>query len=318
MQRLGFLARRLAMLTIVSFGASIVVFASMRILPGDPARAMLGMTATPEALAALRRDLGLDQPLLDQYLSWLGSALQGDLGTSIRLGQSVTSRILQSLPVTFLLGVYALAFALLLSIPASIVSATRKNSAADYGSRLVALLGLSMPSFWIGLMLILLFAVSLNVLPAFGYVPPWEDPWDHVRHMILPTIALGAGYAALVYEQNRNSLIDVLAQDHIRTARASGLPERLVLLKYAMRNASIVTITVIGVQVGFLMSGAVVVESVFAIPGLGRLLVDAVTNRDYPLVQGAMIVTVGIFVVVNLAVDVIYSVIDPRIGHAHE
>lgn len=318
MQRLGFLARRLAMLTIVSFGASIVVFASMRILPGDPARAMLGMTATPEALATLRRDLGLDQPLLDQYLSWLGSALQGDLGTSIRLGQSVTSRILQSLPVTFLLGAYALAFALLLSIPASIVSATRKNSAADYGSRLVALLGLSMPSFWIGLMLILLFAVSLNVLPAFGYVPPWEDPWDHVRHMILPTIALGAGYAALVYEQNRNSLIDVLAQDHIRTARASGLPERLVLLKYAMRNASIVTITVIGVQVGFLMSGAVVVESVFAIPGLGRLLVDAVTNRDYPLVQGAMIVTVGIFVVVNLAVDVIYSVIDPRIGHAHE
>jgi peptide/nickel transport system permease protein len=318
MQRLGFLARRLAMLTIVSFGASIVVFASMRILPGDPARAMLGMTATPEALAALRRDLGLDQPLLDQYLSWLGSALQGDLGTSIRLGQSVTSRILQSLPVTFLLGVYALAFALLLSIPASIISATRKNSAADYGSRLVALLGLSMPSFWIGLMLILLFAVSLNVLPAFGYVPPWEDPWDHVRHMILPTIALGAGYAALVYEQNRNSLIDVLAQDHIRTARASGLPERLVLLKYAMRNASIVTITVIGVQVGFLMSGAVVVESVFAIPGLGRLLVDAVTNRDYPLVQGAMIVTVGIFVVVNLAVDVIYSIIDPRIGHAHE
>jgi peptide/nickel transport system permease protein len=318
MQRLGFLARRLAMLTIVSFGASIVVFASMRILPGDPARAMLGMTATPEALAALRRDLGLDQPLLDQYLSWLGSALQGDLGTSIRLGQSVTSRILQSLPVTFLLGVYALAFALLLSIPASIISATRKNSAADYGSRLVALLGLSMPSFWIGLMLILLFAVSLNVLPAFGYVPPWEDPWDHVRHMILPTIALGAGYAALVYEQNRNSLIDVLAQDHIRTARASGLPERLVLLKYAMRNASIVTITVIGVQVGFLMSGAVVVESVFAIPGLGRLLVDAVTNRDYPLVQGAMIVTVGIFVVVNLVVDVIYSIIDPRIGHAHE
>ncbi len=200
-----------------------------------------------------------------------------------------------------------------LAIPLSVLSATSQGSVVDYAGRLAGLLGFAMPSFWLGLMLVLLFGVILGWLPVFGYVRLSEDPVLHLKHMVLPVLALGSAYAAMIMETTRSSLIEVLQQDYIRTARAVGLREPLVLYKYAIRNALIPTVTVIGIQVGYLMSGAVVVESVFAIPGMGRLLVSAVLARDYPVVQGAMLVTVAVFSLANLCVDILYAVIDPRV-----
>jgi peptide/nickel transport system permease protein len=294
-----------------------LIFGLLHLVPGDPARAMLGPLGTPEAVATLRERLGLDEPLPYQYYRWLTHALRGDLGTSILLNQSVTTLLRDRLTITLMLSLYALAFALFVALPASVISATRKNSGLDYLGRLIALIGVAMPSFWLGLMLILFFSVYLGVLPVFGYIAPTVDFVDHLRHMVLPAIALGAAYSALIFEMNRSSLIEVMEQDYIRTARAGGLPGHIVLFKYAMRNALVPTITVIGIQVGYLMSGALLVEAVFAIPGMGRLLVNGVLSRDYPVVQGAMLVTVLIFVVANLAVDVLYAVIDPRIGRSN-
>jgi peptide/nickel transport system permease protein len=312
--RARFLLAKLLWTVFVLFGSSLLIFGLMHLVPGDPARAMLGPLGTPDAVATLREQLGLNDSIPRQYLHWLSHALRGDLGESILLNQSVSSLLTERLPITLTLSVYALVFALCVALPASVISATRKNSLLDYGSRLTALIGVAMPSFWLGLMLILLFSVKLGVLPVFGYVPLREDPMEHWRHMVLPAITLGAAYSALIYEMNRSSLIEVLQQDYIRTAHASGLPSRLVLFKYAFRNALVPTITVIGIQVGYLMSGALLVEAVFAIPGMGRLLVNGVLSRDYPVVQGAMLVTVFIFVFANLAVDMLYTVIDPRIG----
>ena len=310
---LRFLVSRLVWTIFVLVGASLVIFFILQVVPGDPARAMLGPLGTPDAIETLRRQLGLNEPLHHQYYLWITRALSGDLGQSILLSQSVASLIGERLQVTLILSGYALVFAILIAIPASIISATRRNTLADYAGRFVALVGLAMPGFWLGLMLILFFGVYLRVLPVFGYVAPGEDFVQHLRHIVLPAIALGAAYSALIMEMNRSSLIEVLEQDYIRTARAGGLRERRVLMKYAMRNALIPTITVIGIQIGYLMSGALVVEAVFAIPGMGRLLVNAVLSRDYPLVQGCMLVTVLIFVIANLTVDMLYTVIDPRV-----
>ena len=311
--RLRFLLTRLAWTIFVLVGASLVIFFILHVVPGGPARAMLGPLGTPEAVATLRRQLGLNEPLVTQYYLWITRAISGDLGHSILLSQSVASLLGERLQVTLIISGYALVFAILIAIPASVISATRRNTVADYAGRFVALVGLAMPGFWLGLMLILFFGVYLGILPVFGYVAPGEDFVEHLRHIVLPAIALGAAYSALIMEMNRSSLIEVLEQDYIRTARAGGLIERRVLLKYAMRNALIPTITVIGIQIGYLMSGALVVEAVFAIPGMGRLLVNAVLSRDYPLVQGGMLVTVLVFVVANLTVDLLYTVIDPRV-----
>jgi peptide/nickel transport system permease protein len=312
--RARFLLAKLLWTVFVLFGSSLLIFGLMHLVPGDPARAMVGPLGTPEAVAELREKLGLNDSVPRQYVHWLSHAVQGDLGDSILLNQSVSSLLTERLPITLALSIYALTFALMVAIPASVISATRKNSLLDFGARLTALIGVAMPSFWLGLMLILLFSVKLGVLPVFGYVPLREDPIAHWRHMVLPTVTLGAAYSALIYEMNRSSLIEVLQQDYIRTAHASGIPSRLVLFKYAFRNALVPTITVIGIQVGYLMSGALLVEAVFAIPGMGRLLVNGVLARDYPVVQGAMLVTVFVFVLANLAVDMLYTIVDPRIG----
>ncbi|MGD9714634.1 MAG: ABC transporter permease [Thermomicrobiales bacterium] len=314
--RARFLLAKLSWTVFVLFGSSLLIFGLMHLVPGDPARAMLGPLGSPDAVATLRERLGLNESIARQYVNWLSHAVQGDLGESILLNQSVTSLLAQRLPITLTLSIYALVFAICVALPASVISATRKNSLLDYGARLTALIGVAMPSFWLGLMLILLFAVKLGVLPVFGYVSLREDPIEHLRHMVLPAVTLGAAYSALIYEMNRSSLIEVLQQDYIRTAHASGLPSRLVLFKYAFRNALVPTVTVIGIQIGYLMSGALLVEAVFAIPGMGRLLVNGVLSRDYPVVQGAMLVTVFIFVFANLAVDMLYTVIDPRIGRS--
>lgn len=311
---LRYVLERIAWALLVLLGSSVLIFLIMHVIPGDPAQAMLGPEGTPEAVETLRRQLGLDQPLWWQYYHWISRALVGDLGQSILLSQSVLSLLVERLPVTLALSFYALALAVLIALPASMISATRPGSVADNTGRFAALFGLAMPNFWLGLVLVLIFSVHLRWFPVFGYVPFFEDPVRHFSHLVIPVVSLGAGYAAMILETSRNSLIEVLRQDYVRTARAGGLSERRVLWKYALRNALIPIITVIGIQVGYLMSGAVIIENVFAIPGMGRLLVNAVLSRDYPVVQGAMLVIVLIFSLANLVVDLLCMSIDPRVA----
>lgn len=312
--RSRFVLRRICWTLFILIASTVVIFGILRVIPGDPARAMLGPEATPDAIAVLRAQLGLDEPLIAQYAIWVSHAIRGDLGQSIALSQSVVSLLAERLPITLLLSLYALVFAVLIAIPVSVISATHRHTVLDHGPRFVALLGLAMPSFWLGIMLVLVFGLWLQVLPVYGYASPSDGIIEHLQHVLLPAVALGLAYAAMIMETNRTGLIEVLHQDYIRTARAAGLSNRLILYKYALRNALVPTVTVIGVQIGYLMSGAVVVESVFAIPGMGRLLVNAVLSRDYPVVQGVMLVTVTIFSITNLVVDLLYTVIDPRVG----
>ncbi|GLS35553.1 peptide ABC transporter permease [Mesorhizobium tianshanense] len=307
-----YLAKRLGWMLFILFGSTVVIFLVIHVIPGDPARAMLGPQGTPEAVETLRRELGLNDPLWQQYLIWVGRALTGNLGHSILLSKSVLELLGERVTTTLLLSLYALILAVLIALPISVMSATRRNTIGDHVGRLVVLIGLAMPSFWFGLMLMLLFSVRLGWLPVFGYVSPLDDLGQHFSHMVLPAVALGSGYAAMIMETTRNSLVDVLNQDYIRTARAGGLAERLVLWKYAMRNALIPTVTVIGIQIGYLMSGAIVIENLFAIPGIGRLMVNAVLSRDYPVVQGTMLTVVFVFAFANLCVDLLCAAIDPR------
>ncbi|MCW2876150.1 MAG: transporter permease [Sphaerisporangium sp.] len=299
-----------AQTAIVLLGATVAVFLMVHVVPGDPARAALGAQASPQAVQELHQQLGLDRPLMVQYWSWLVAALHGDLGNSIMLTDPVTALLAQRIGVTAEIAVFALLVSLVLAIPASLVSARWRGAIADRSARVIVLAGIAIPSFWLALLLILAFH---SVLPVFGYAPLSDGIWEHFSHLILPSVALGAGHAALVFEINRIGLIEAIQQEYVRTARAHGISERRIFLRYALRNAFLPTITVIGVQAGYLLGGAMLVETVFAIPGMGRLLINAVTARDYPLVQGGVLVTVVIFVAVNLLVDVSYALIDPRI-----
>lgn len=303
-------AAKLLQTLAVLLGATIAVFLMVHLVPGDPARAALGAQATPQAVAELHRQLGLDRPLWVQYWSWLWNALHGNLGQSIMLTTPVRTLIAQRLGVTAELSALALLFSLVVAIPASAVSARWRGKVADRAARFVVLAGIAIPSFWLAILLILAFH---SVLPVYGYVPLSAGVWPHFSHLILPAVALGAGQAALVFEINRIGLIEAVQEEYIRTARAHGISEWRIFLGYALRNAFLPTVTVIGVQIGYLLGGAMLVETVFAIPGMGRLLITAVTDRDYPLVQGGVLVTVAIFVVVNLLVDAAYALIDPRV-----
>ncbi|HEY2673184.1 MAG TPA: ABC transporter permease [Rugosimonospora sp.] len=304
------IATKTAQTLIVLLGATIAVFLMVHVVPGDPARAALGAQASPQAVAELHKQLGLDRPLVVQYWNWLDQAVHGNLGRSIMLTDPVSTLLGQRLIVTAQIAALALVVSLVVAIPASLVSARWRGAFADRSARVVVLAGIAIPSFWLALLLILAFH---SVLPVYGYAPLSAGVWAHFSHLILPAVALGAGHAALVFEINRIGLIEAIQEEYVRTARAHGIPEWRILLRYALRNAFLPTITVIGVQVGYLLGGAMLVETVFAIPGMGRLLITAVTARDYPLVQGGVLVTVVIFVVVNLLVDVSYSLIDPRV-----
>jgi peptide/nickel transport system permease protein len=301
---------KVAQTAIVLLGATLAVFIMVHVVPGDPARAALGAQASPDAVRELHQQLGLDRPLMQQYLSWLWSALHGDLGHSIMLTDPVTTLLVQRIGVTAQIAVFALLVSLVLAIPASLVSARWRGAIADRTARVIVLAGIAIPSFWLALLLILAFH---SVLPVFGYARLSDGLWPHISHLILPSVALGAGHAALVFEINRIGLIEAIQEEYVRTARAHGISERRIFLRYALRNAFLPTITVIGVQAGYLLGGAMLVETVFAIPGMGRLLITAVIARDYPLVQGGVLVTVVIFVAVNLLVDVSYALIDPRV-----
>ncbi|MCS7235796.1 MAG: ABC transporter permease [Armatimonadota bacterium] len=303
----AYILRRLALAVPTLVGVTVVVFALIRLVPGDPARLVLGLQASEEEVQRLRVQLGLDQPLPVQYVRFLGRLLQGDLGRSVVTGEPVAREIAARLPATVQLAVASTLVATAAGVAAGVVSATRQYSWLDYLVMTVALAGISLPVFWLGLMLMLLFSVHLRWLPAGGYGTP--------AHLVLPTVTLAAFSVAIIARMTRSSLLEVLHQDYVRTAWAKGLGSRAVVLRHALKNALIPVVTVIGLQFGGLLGGAILTETVFAWPGMGRLLVGAIVARDYPVVQGAVLVFAALFTLVNLAVDVLYAYVDPRIHY---
>lgn len=308
----GFLLRRVGAALIVLLLASMLVFGGVRALPGDPALALGGENRDPAVLAQIRHDYGLDKPLPLQYVDWLGHVVRGDLGTDQRK-LPVADTIVSRLPITLELAGLAVLFGTLIGVLAGVIAAVRRGKLSDYAATTTALVGLSVPHFWLGLLMIILFSVKLHWLPAGGYVPFTQDPVENLRHMLMPAIVLGTGLAAVVMRQMRSSMLDSLGADYVRTARAKGLPERSVVGVHALRNSLITVTTIIGLQLGALISGAVITEQIFGIAGFGRLTIDAVNERDYALLQGVVLVAAVGYVVVNLLVDVAYSVLNPRI-----
>lgn len=308
---LTYIVRRIGLMIFIMLGVSIITFSMMHFVPGDPAEVIAieryGEEVTADTIAHVRTELGLDQPVYIQYLRWLSNVLQGDLGYSFRTDRPVLDEILARLPATIQLALAGMLVSLLISIPVGIISATRQYSAVDNVSMFGALLGVSMPNFWLGLLLILFFSVYLGWLPVFGR--------GGIEHLILPAITLGTGMAAITSRLIRSSMLEVLSQDYIRTARAKGLKERVVVYKHALKNALIPVATVVGLQFGSLLEGAVIVEVIFAWPGIGRLLVDSIFARDFMVIQGCLLFIAAMFVFFNLLVDVSYAYLDPRIRY---
>jgi peptide/nickel transport system permease protein len=308
----GFVLRKIGAALIVLLLASMLVFLGVRALPGDPALALGGEDRDPAVLAAIRHDYGLDRPLPVQYVSWLSHVVRGDLGSDQRklpVGHTIVTR----LPITFELAGLAIIFGSTLGIAAGVVAAVRRGKTEDYAATSVALVGLSVPHFWLGLLMIVFFAVRLHWLPAGGYVSFSQDPVENLRHMLMPAIVLGTGLSAVVMRQMRSAMLDSLGTDYVRTARAKGLSEFSVVAVHAFRNSLITVTTIIGLQLGVLISGAVITEQIFGIAGFGRLTIDAVNQRDYALIQGVVLVVAAVYVMVNLLVDVVYSFLNPRI-----
>jgi peptide/nickel transport system permease protein len=308
----NFLIQRLATIIPTLFFVSVLIFGLQQLLPGDPAIALAGEERDPNVIAYLRQKFHLDEPLPMRYLYWAGGVLQGDLGESVRIQKPVTELILEKLPVTLQLAAMALVIALTIGILAGIVSAVKKDSVWDYAANVVALWGLSTPNFWLGILLILLFSVTLGWLPASGYVSPFEDFWGNIKAMIMPAFVLGNAIAAVLMRHTRSAMLQVLSADYVRTARAKGLLERVVIMKHALRNALIPIITLGALEFGTLLSGAVLTEQVFTIPGFGKLIVDAVFNRDYAVVQGVVLFTATVYITLNLLADLAYFLVNPR------
>jgi peptide/nickel transport system permease protein len=309
----AFIIRRFLILIPTFLGITLVVFATMKLIPGDPIIALLQDNYTEELAAELRAKLGLDRPLPVQYAIWLRDLFSGNWGTSIISRQPVLDEILQRLPVTIELLILALFFALVISIPIGIISAVKRNTMIDYSAMTFAMLGISLPEFFLGALLLIFFSLGLQWLPATGYVPFFEYPVDNLRHMVLPALTLGMTRAALIARLMRNSMLEVIRQDYIDTARAKGLSEFIVINKHALKNALIPTVTVVGLQIGYLIGGAIIVESLFAIPGIGSFGIDGILQRDYPMVQAFSVVAASGFIITNFVVDVVYTFLDPRI-----
>jgi peptide/nickel transport system permease protein len=309
---MSFILRRLGAIVPTLFFVSVMIFGLQQLLPGDPAIAMAGEERDPNVVAYLRGKFHLDEPLPVRYGYWLKGVVQGDLGESVRIQRPVTELILEKLPVTLELAGIAMAIALVIGISAGIVSAVYKDTWIDYVANVFALWGLSTPNFWLGILLILFFAVRLGWFPASGYVSPFEDLGENLRSMILPAFVLGNALAAVLMRHTRSAMLQVLSSDYVRTARAKGLDERVVILRHALRNALIPVVTLTALQLGELLSGAVLTEQVFSIPGFGKLIVDAVFNRDYSVVQGVVLFTASAYIVLNLLADVAYVLINPR------
>jgi len=310
---LEFLIQRATISVVTLCVISLVVFTGVRMIPGDPARVMAGTDADAAGLEEVREKYGLKDPIVVQYLRWAGLALRGDLGESIRTRESVARMVAKKLPITIELACFSLLIAVGIAIPAGVVAAVRRNTVWDILASGASLCGVSIPNFWLGIVLILFFSVRLGWLPASGFVPFWESPVANLERMLMPSFVLGTALAAVLMRQTRNSMIEVLSADYIRTAYSKGLAGRVVVFRHAVRNSLIPVVTILGLQMGALMSGAVVTEQIFVVPGFGRLIVEAVFTRDYPLVQGVVLITASSYVLINLLVDVSYSILDPRI-----
>jgi peptide/nickel transport system permease protein len=308
-----FLIRRFAGAAIVLLLVSLITFAMIWLVPGDPASAFLDAGATPEQIARLRVALGLDKPLPLQMIDWYGRVLRGDLGQSILLNRSVAAALVERLPVTLSLAVFALAFAVILGVVAGTVAAVNHNRWPDQAVMTASLLGLSTPEFWLGLVLILVFAVQLGWLPTGGFVPITESPAGWLRTILLPALTLGLVQIGFIARMARASMLDVLSQDFVRTADAKGLSRFDIVVRHGLPNALIPILTVIGIVTGALLGGTVIIEQVFSIPGVGRLIIGAIAARDFPVMQGGLLFLAVIYLVVNLTVDILYAVIDPRV-----
>jgi ABC-type dipeptide/oligopeptide/nickel transport system permease component len=302
-----YIVKRLLVAVPIVFFVTMLVFVLMRITPGDPVLIMLGTEGTPETYAALRTQLGLDQPIYVQYLKYLERLLKGDLGTDIRTKRPVLVEILERLPATLELAFWGLAIAIVIGIPAGIISAVKAYSKFDYISTFVSLLGVSMPWFWLGIILMVVFSYYLGLTPVSGY--------GTIAHLVLPSITLGTGFAAIIMRLTRSSMLEVWRQDYLTVARSKGLRERTIIFKHALRNALMPVVTVIGLNLGGLIGGAFILEEVFAWPGIGRLTINAVLDRNYPVVQGAVLVTCTSFILANLVIDILYAYLDPRVRY---
>jgi peptide/nickel transport system permease protein len=307
------IARRVLIAIPTVILVSMFVFGLQHALPGDPILVLAGEERDPEAIERLKAIYRLNDPVPVQYAAWVGQALQGDFGRSMRTGEPVSKLIVQKLPVTIQLAVASMLFALAIGLPAGILAAVRKGTAVDYAASAVALSGLSIPNFWLGIMMILFISVELRLLPASGYVPFFEDPVGAIETLIMPAFVLGGGLAATIMRHTRSAMLEVLRADYIRTARAKGLDERVVINRHALANALVPVITLSTLLFGQLLAGAVLTEQVFTIPGFGKLIVDAVFNRDYGVVQGVVLCTAIGFIVMNLLADVLYIVVTPRL-----
>ncbi|MFS8586430.1 MAG: ABC transporter permease [Acidimicrobiia bacterium] len=309
-----YLLRRVGQSVVVLFGVSVAVFSIIHLVPGDPVRLALGTRFDQRTYDALVARAGLDDPVLVQYVNWLGNALTGDLGVSFRSGRPVTELILERLPATLSLAFGAIVVALLIAVPLGLVSALRPRSAVDYVATFVSQAGISIPDFWLAIVAILVFSLTLGWLPSSGYVGLTEDPVEWARHLVLPAVVVGTVSGAVLTRFVRSSALEALGEDYTRTARAKGLPRRVVIGRHVLRNALVPVVTVTGIQLAYLLSGVVIVEVVFAWQGLGQLALQAVETRDYPLLQGAVLLFAVFFLVVNLVVDLLYAVVDPRIA----
>jgi len=312
----AYVLRRGLQAVVVLLGVSVIVFALVHVVPGDPIRVALGTRFDPDTYAALRERAGFDRPLVVQYVTWLGSALTGDLGVSFRSGQPVATTLLARLPATVALAVAALVVALVVAVPLGIVSALRSGSVWDHLASAFSQVGISVPDFWLAILLILLFSLTLGWLPSTGYVPLTEDPWQWLRHLVLPATAVGVVSGSVITRFVRSSVLESLSEDYTRTARAKGLREAVVVNRHVLRTALVPVVTVTGLQLAYLLGGVIIVEAIFAWPGLGRLAYQAVQARDYPVLQGAVLLFAVIFLLVNFLVDLLYAWLDPRITYS--
>jgi peptide/nickel transport system permease protein len=310
---LTFLGKRLLQLLPTLFFVSVIIFSLQQLLPGDPALVMAGEERDPAVIEQIRRQYRLDQPVPVQYVYWVKGVLSGDLGESMRIKVKVRDLVLEKLPVTLQLALMAMVIALTIGITAGVLSAVLKDTVWDYAANIFALWGRSTPNFWLGIMLIFLFSVELGWLPASGYVRPTEDFWGSIASTIMPAFVLGNAGAAVLMRHTRGAMLDALQSDYVRTARAKGLFERAVVLKHAMRNALTPVITLGALELGELLSGAVLTEQIFSIPGFGKLIVDSVFNRDYAVVQGVVLVTATVYITLNFLADVAYVLVNPRL-----
>ena len=314
---LVWLLRRIGQVLPTLFILSILIFGLQQLMPGDPALILAGEErGDPQVLAQIRAELRLDRPIYEQYFYWIGNVLTGDFGFSWRIRMPVSELILDKLPVTAQLAAMSFIIAVLIGVPAGILSAVKRDRPADWAANGIALFGISTPNFWLGIMMILFFSVELGWLPPSGYVPLTEDFWQSIATTIMPAFVLGTGVASVLMRHTRAAMLTALSQDYVRTARAKGLRERVVVWKHALRNALIPVVTLGAIEFGRLLAGAVLTEQVFTIPGFGKLIVDAVFNRDYPVVQGVVLATALIFVLLSLVADLLYMAINPRLRQA--